>query len=81
MEYIGATTRIAEVALKALPTRASLAKDGLRSDPDALIAEVAICATVWMHYVWLDFSFHVQLNTVLNYLKCCIYMHNMYAWL
>ena len=52
MEYIAATKRIAVVVLKAMPTRMNLAKD-VMSDPDALIAEVAICNTVCMHYSYM----------------------------
>ena len=50
MEYISASKMTAVAVLKALSTPTNLEKDIL-SDPDALIAEVAICNAVYLHYV------------------------------
>ena len=50
MEYICTPKKLAVTVLKALPTWENLEMDVL-SDPDALIAEVAICNTVCMYYM------------------------------
>ena len=53
MEYIYTTKKIAVAVLKALPTVKNLEEDVL-SYPEALIAEVAICNAVCMHYMCMN---------------------------
>ena len=50
MEYIGTTKKIAIAVLRALRRR-NPAHDA-SSDPEALIAEVAICNAVCMHFAY-----------------------------